>query len=59
MKSVFRAVLTLGVVVGLSQGFAVSQSFAAHKKEPKCTADGKPCKKGEDCKPENCKPKTP
>ena len=54
MKTVFRALLTLGVSFGLSQ-LVVSSSYAGEKAEKKCDAAGKTCKKGDDCKPENCK----
>lgn len=33
-------------------------AFAGDKNaESKCDKDGNACKKGDDCKPENCKPK--
>jgi hypothetical protein len=39
--------------------FIAVPAFAGGKKaEAKCDKDGKPCKKGDDCKTDNCKPKS-
>ena len=42
----------------MSFGFvSVTAAFADDKKVEKCDKDGKACEKGDNCKPENCKPK--
>lgn len=55
MKSIRMMVLSAAMAIGAVTLIA-SPVFAADKKAPaKCDKDGKACKKGDDCKAENCK----
>lgn len=53
-----NALRTLAMASLLAFGATVvaTPAFAGDKKEMKCDMKGKACKKGDDCKAENCKP---
>ena len=55
MKSMRMMILSAAMAVGAFT-LVATPAFAADKKAAaKCDKDGKTCKKGDDCKAENCK----
>ena len=55
MKALRNLFLASSLAMG-AFALCATPAFAGGKKEPaKCDKDGKACKKGDDCKAENCK----